>query len=123
MSGEFVITPHDEFIHVTASGTGTLSLALEMWSAIAQACKDNQCYKILGEQNLSSPLSTKDAYKHFEIFQRAGIGSRHLIAWVDPNLASREVVKFIGHVVSNRLFTRGRIFSDRNEAEKWLTKH
>jgi len=120
MSGHYTITPKSDYIHVTAEGTGTFALAQQMWHEIAQVCTQQRCYKILGEQKLDTPISFEDAFHHFEIFANAGINSRHQIAWVDNNYASRKVAAFIGNVVSSRLFVRGKVFSEVQEAVTWL---
>ncbi|MGN0920568.1 MAG: hypothetical protein ACI4NJ_02450 [Cellvibrio sp.] len=120
MSGHYTITPTVDYIHVTAEGTGTFALAQQMWREIAKICNQYRCYKILGEQKLDAPISFEDAFHHFEIFAEAGITSRHQIAWVDRNHATRKVAAFIGNVVSSRLFVRGKIFTEVNDAADWL---
>lgn len=122
MIQEIIITPRDDYIHVAIKGTGNYDKALLLWSSIADACEKNQCYKILGEQNLMDTVSTMEAFDHPALFKKAGITQKHRIAWVDKNPRTHETTAFIGDILTNRSIVNCRIFSDFEVAKTWLLK-
>jgi hypothetical protein len=77
---------------------------------------------VLGEQTLSNPMPTMDAWNHQDIFLDAGITAKFLLAWVDHNPKTFEHTDFIRKVLSNRDIGYGKLFSDVEEAKSWLLK-
>ncbi len=119
------ITPHlqENYLHVDIRGVGTYEAALELWTSVAQACEQHQCFNILGEQFLMATVSTTDAFDHPAIFKKAGINVRHRIAWVDKNPRTRETTAFIRDVLTSRSVSYGRLFNDVESAKHWLLAH
>ena len=60
------ITPHleENYLHVAAQGMGNYDNAVTMWSSIAQACEQYQCFNVLGEQNLLQTVTIAEAFDH-----------------------------------------------------------
>lgn len=116
------ITPHlqENYLHVDIRGVGTYEAALELWTSVAQACEQHQCFNILGEQFLMATVSTTDAFDHPAIFKKAGINIKHRIAWVDKNPRTRETTAFIRDVLTSRSVGYGRLFNDVESAKHWL---
>lgn len=116
------ITPHllENYLHVDIKGVGTYEAALELWTSVAQACEQHQCFNILGEQFLMDTVSTTDAFDHPAIFKKAGINIKHRIAWVDKNPRTRETTAFIRDVLTSRSVGYGRLFNDVESAKHWL---
>lgn len=117
---EITITHKGSYLHVNAEGLGSYEGALDLWQRIAQACEKYQCYNILGEQYLFSTLSTHEALNYPALFKKAGITSKHKVAWVDKNPRTREMTEFIRNILTNRLIGNGRLFKDLDSARQWL---
>ena len=120
MENQIEITPQGEYLYVQVTGTGTYESAVQMWSAIARACEQHQCFKVLGEQNLKGTVTTLEALDHPAIFKRAGITENHRIAWVDKNPRTRETTAFIRDILTNRAVGNGRLFTNIEDARRWL---
>ena len=122
MEYELSISHQDNYLHVKVSGKGSHKNAFAMWSEIAQGCEQHQCYNILGEQNLQTPLSTVEALDHPALLKSAGITTKHRIAWVDNNPRTRETTAFIRDMLINRNLGNGRLFNNLERARNWLLK-
>lgn len=122
MKQEIIITPQENYVHVAIWGTGNYEKALLLWSSIAAACEKNQCYKILGEQNLMENVSTVEAVDHPGLFKKAGITNKHRIAWVDKNPRTQATTTFISDLLTNRSIVNCRIFTDLESAKTWLLR-
>ena len=122
MSYEMTITPRDNYLHVVVTGHPSYENAVDFWKKIAEACNTHNCFNILGEQILSTSMSTMDAWNHKDLFNEAGITAKHLIAWVDANPKTFEPTEFIRTVLANRDIGYGRLFSNVDEATAWLLK-
>ncbi|RYG20862.1 MAG: hypothetical protein EOO07_04155, partial [Chitinophagaceae bacterium] len=86
----------------------------------AEACNQRKCFYVLGEQDLSTAISTMDAWNHQIIFEEAGITAKFTIAWVDKNPRTFEHTEFIRTVLANRNIGYGKLFSDAEKAKSWL---
>jgi hypothetical protein len=122
MDYEIKITPKDEYIHVEVSGEANYNNALEMWQKVVEVCKQQKCYKILGEQNLRKTLTTSEVIDYPKLFKKAGMTDNHLIAWVDHNPRTRDTTEFIRDVLTNRFIGKGKLFNNLNDAKRWLLK-
>ena len=120
MTDTLKITPNDNYLHVVISGSSSYERAESLWRTIAEACKEHNCFYVLGEQDLSSAISTMDAWNHQTIFEEAGITAKFVIAWVDKNPKTFENTKFIRQVLANRHIGYGKLFSDTETAKHWL---
>jgi hypothetical protein len=120
MDLDLKITPHENYLHVDVRGIGNYENAEFLWQSVVKACKQYQCYNILGEQYLLDTVSTSEAFDHPAIFSKAGITKNHRIAWVDKNPRTRETTSFIRDVLTNRSIGYGRLFNDVESAKRWL---
>jgi hypothetical protein len=120
MDYQVTITPTENYLHVEVYGAGNYDNALKLWMDIAAACEVHQCFKILGEQQLTNTVSTMEAFDHPKIFKLAGINAKFRIAWVDKNPRTRETTAFIRNVLSNRSIGYGKLFSQTDDAKAWL---
>ncbi|GGY62280.1 hypothetical protein GCM10011613_02180 [Cellvibrio zantedeschiae] len=114
------ITLQDNYLHVVISGSSTYDNAVMLWRTIADTCNQHNCFYVLGEQDMSSAISTMDAWNHQTIFEEAGITSKFVIAWVDKNPKTFEHTEFIRTVLANRNIGYGKLFSDTEKAKSWL---
>ncbi|MCE3253896.1 MAG: hypothetical protein K0Q67_2916 [Cellvibrio sp.] len=119
------ITPHlqENYLHVDVRGVGSYDSALALWSKVAQACEQYQCFNILGEQYLIETVSTTEAFDHPALFKKAGINFKHRIAWIDKNPRTRETTAFIRDVLTNRSIGYGKLFNDVETAKQWLLEN
>lgn len=122
MENRITITPHlqENYVHVDIAGVGTYDDALTLWSAVAHACEQYQCFNVLGEQYLLDTVSTTEAFDHPALFKKAGINIKHRIAWVDKNPRTRETTAFIRDVLTSRSIGYGKLFNDVDSAKRWL---
>jgi len=120
MAGTVDITNKGSYLHVLVSGRSSYEDAAIMWRVIADACKQYNCFYVLGEQDLSSGLSTMDAWNHQTIFEEVGINAKYVIAWVDKNPRTFENTEFVRQVLANRNIGYGKLFSDSEKAKNWL---
>jgi hypothetical protein len=123
MDNQIIITPHQDYLHVDVTGSATYDSALAMWTQVAQACEQYQIYKVLGEQFLVETVSTSEAFDHPALFKKAGITTKHRIAWVDKNPRTLETTAFIRDVLSSRSIGYGKLFRDLESAKRWLLEH
>ncbi|WP_323815283.1 hypothetical protein [Cellvibrio sp. NN19] len=116
------ITPYleENYLHVDVQGMGNYDNAVTMWSNIAQACEQYQCYNVLGEQNLLQTVTIAEAFDHPALFKKVGITQKHRIAWVDKNPRTRNTTEFIRDVLTSRSVGTGRLFNDVESAKNWL---
>lgn len=106
-------------MQVLSNGEKNYEFASRLWSQTVDACRENECFKILGIAKTTIPVQTMEAYDHVELFQQLGITPEFRIAWVELNAEAYKTTYFIETVLSNRGFP-GRLFSDISEAKEWL---
>lgn len=114
------ITPKENYLHVAVTGDSTYDNAVDLWRKIAATCKSQNCFNILGEQNMSTAMPTMDAWNHQTIFIETGITAKFLIAWVDNNPKTFAHTEFVRTVLANRDIGYGKLFSDVEKAKSWL---
>jgi hypothetical protein len=119
MEDQFEITYEGNCIKVQLQGNEDLGVASCLWPQILEACKDNDCFKVLGIAETTNPLGTMDAYNHAELFNKLGINHQYRIAWVELNPEAYEATQFAETVLKNRGLP-GRLFADVSEAKQWL---
>ncbi|MCC9606892.1 hypothetical protein LOC68_15590 [Blastopirellula sp. JC732] len=109
-----------DHIHVTARGNNSLEKSFRLLCGIVAACEEFDCYNILGEAETKEELSTMGAFKHIDLFMKAGITWKHRIAWVAEAPDKYEQLKFVETVLRNRALANGHVFHTVPEARKWL---
>ena len=120
MNHRIVIEHKDDYIHVRYYGKINYDTSLDLWRQIVAACKEYNCYKILGE-SYTEVMSTMDSFEHSKIFQLAGVTIQHRIAWVAHGGDEKyRQVQFIETVLRNRGLLQGALFPTVEEAKSWL---
>ncbi len=85
------------------------------------ACKEHNCFKILGENFTTNELSALDAFNHLKILEEVGLTVDYRIAWVNHDQATSRGLEFVETVVvKNRGLANGRLFPTVEEAKQWL---
>jgi hypothetical protein len=72
---------------------------------------------------MDNALTTMDAWRHQEIFAKAGVTRKIRIAWVDLNPDTFEITRFVETTLLNRGLVNGRLFADVREARQWLLEN
>jgi len=122
MAAQYTIDYINSTIEVQASGIPDRQSVSQMWKAIIDACKENQCFSILGLSNFDQPLKLADAIDHQAIFLEAGVTIDHRIAWVQLNPKAYAMTELAETVLLNRGLINGRLFSDELDARRWLDR-
>jgi hypothetical protein len=120
MCDEVVIEYEGDYVHVRQYGRDSYEISLDLWRRVVAACEEHQCFNVLGESFSTDTVSTMHAYDHGEIFEMAGVTVRHRIAWVHHDPATIETVRFIETVLKNRGLANGYVFSNVEDAKRWL---
>ena len=119
MSDSYEITHDRELVVVHLQGAENIDVASRLWPDVVRACREHDCYKVLGIAETTEPLSTMDSFDHAELFQKLGINHRYRIAWVELNPDAYEATSFTEIVLSNRALP-GRLFTNVPDAREWL---
>lgn len=123
MAYELKIKKEDDILRVTATGARSLDTILAMSKDVLTACVEKKVKKALSDvRELEGRLGTLEAFE---------IADRHFPKMRDPNVITQIAIvdlkefehdyKFFEDVVVNRDFNL-RIFSDPEEALKWLKR-
>jgi hypothetical protein len=121
MRDEIVIEYKGSYIYAALYGKNNYDISLELWRRIMAACKQYNCFNILGENYTTEELSTMDAYDHLKILEEVGLTLQYRVAWVDQATATARGLEFVETVVvKNRGLAKGRLFSNVEEAKRWL---
>ncbi len=120
MRHNITIEHKGSYIHVGQYGEDNYDISLDLWQRVVAACRQHDCYNILGESHTEEELSTIDAYSHIEIFKLAGVTLKHRVAWVHKGGEPSKEGRFIETVLQNRGMVNGRLFSSVAEAKRWL---
>jgi hypothetical protein len=121
MRDEIVIEYKGSYIYAALYGKNNYDISLELWRRIMAACKQYNCFNILGENYTTEELSTMDAYDHLKILEEVGLTLQYRVAWVDQATATARGLEFVETVVvKNRGLANGRLFSNVEEAKRWL---
>jgi len=121
MRDEIIVEYKGNYIHVRHYGKDNYDISLDQWRRIKAACEQYNCFNILGENYTSEELSTMDAYDHLKILEEVGITLQYRIAWVNQREETARGIEFVETVVvKNRGLANGRLFSNVEEAKRWL---
>jgi hypothetical protein len=121
MRDEIIVEYKGDHVYAAMYGKNNYDLSLELWRRIMAACKQYNCFNILGENFTTEELSTMDAYDHLRILEEVGITFQHRIAWVHQVKETAKGLEFVETVVvKNRGLANGRLFSNIEEARRWL---
>jgi len=121
MRDEIIVEYKGSYIYAALYGKNNYDISLELWRRIMAACKQYNCFNILGENYTTEELSTMDAYDHLKILEEVGLTLQYRVAWVDQRTKTGKGLEFVETVVvKNRGLANGRLFSNVEEAKRWL---
>jgi len=116
---EITITHEGTFIKVLSNGEKNYQFAVDLWTAIHDACLKYQCFNVLGIADTTVPVDTYDALEIADLFEQLEIDGKFRIAWVELNPRAYKTTFFIESVLSNRGLP-SRVFLEIDEAKNWL---
>jgi hypothetical protein len=105
------------FAHVTGE-KDSLEISLKFWQEIFDECEAKNFKRILVTEDFRNNISAIDMYILGEKLSEMA-GRNTSTAFVDSQIQQFEMNKFSETVAYNR-GGRGKVFSDMQEAEKWL---
>jgi hypothetical protein len=121
MRDEMIVEYKGNYVYAAMYGKNNYDLSLELWRRIMAACKQYNCFNILGENFTTEELSTMDAYDHLRILEEVGLTLQYRVAWVDQATPTARGLEFVETVVvKNRGLANGRLFSNIEDAKRWL---
>lgn len=119
MRNTIEVTFEGDHVRVIADGDKDYVFQNRLWQEVSSACEEQNCFKILGISNTTTPLEAVEGYDTARIFRDLKIDNRYRLAWVELNDESRDMTQFIATVLANRGLP-GRLFDTEEEAKKWL---
>lgn len=119
MQNHIEVTFEGDHVLVIADGDKDHSFMDKMWRASIAACEANNCFRLLGIANTSTPVEIVDGYDLPALFRELGVDGRYRIAWVEQDEDARDVIDFIATVLANRGLP-GRVFDTEAQAKDWL---
>jgi len=119
MTDTMTITFEGDHIRAESRSEKSIEWARKFWTAVVEACVENDCYKVLGISESLTVMPIMDGFDHVELFRELGINTKYRIAWVELNPDALKTVRFVDAALFNRLLP-GRLFMTEEEARKWL---
>lgn len=119
MPGRLTVTFEGSHIQVLSEGDKSFEFAVELWTAVVEACEKHHCFNVLGIAKTAQPLEAVDGYEHARLFRELGIGSQYRVAWVELNPDAVDIASFIETVLVNRGLP-GQLFASVEDATEWL---
>ena len=109
-----------DYVEARSIGDKSYQTAVKLWREILRVCNENDCYKVLGIGESTTPMPTMDAMNHTKLFQDFSITRKYKIAWVELNREAVGSIKFVETVLLNRGLLNGKLFHEVAEAKSWL---
>lgn len=119
MAENYTISFQGDHMRADIEAEKSIAWARQFWGDMVEACKENNCYDILGLSYSIKPVSFLDARDHIQLFRDLGIDSTYRIAWVELNPEAVEIVRYISDALFNRGLP-GELFPGEEEARAWL---
>ncbi len=110
------------YLHATVSGDNTPQDVREYLAEVREACRAAECPRVLIEENLAGVgLGFMDVFTIAASAPQGARGAVRRIAYLDVNPDhAAERMRFAESVAVNR-GVNVRVFTDRGEAERWLS--
>lgn len=121
MRDDIIVEHKGDHVHARVYEKNNYDISLEVWRRIMAACKEHNCFNILGESFATEELFTLDAFNHLKILKEVGLTLDYRIAWVSHVKEASRGLEFVETVVvKNRGLANARLFSTVEEAKQWL---
>jgi len=119
MTNAMTITFEEDHIRAESRAEKSITWSRKFWTAVAEVCVENDCYKVLGISESLTVMPIQDGFDHVALFRELGINTKYRIAWIELNPAAIKTVRFVDAALFNRMLP-GRLFKTEEEARKWL---
>jgi len=119
MTDAMTITFEGDHVRAESRAEKSIAWARKLWTAVAETCVANDCYKVLGISESLTVMPIQDGFDHVALFRELGITTKYRIAWIELNPAAIKTVRFVDAALFNRMLP-GRLFKTEEEARKWL---
>jgi len=119
MANKLDVTFEGDHILVISEGDKNYEFATELWTRVAELCREHQCSDVLGLARSTTPLEAIEGYDHARLFRELEIPANIRIAWFEANADAADIASFIELVLSNRGYAV-RTFESEAEARAWL---
>lgn len=119
MARKLIVSFEDDHILVISDGDKNYESAVDMWSQVAELCREHQCFKVLGLASTTTPLEAIDGYDQGRLFRKLKIPTNIRIAWVETDSDAIDIASFIELVLTNRGYSV-RVFATEADARSWL---
>jgi len=107
------------YVQVLVDQDRDFEYSAELWSRVAKACRQYDCYSVLMIADTNTTMPVMDGIDLGQLLQESGITGEYQIAWVELNAEAFEAIRFLETVLINRYFNV-RLFSSETEAKLWL---
>ncbi len=119
MKRQITATFEERYVKILVDQDRDFEYSARLWSGVAKACRQYDCYAALLIANTSTALPVMDGIDLGQLLQDSGITGKHRIAWVELNADAFEAIRFLETVLINRYFN-ARLFASEAEAKRWL---
>ena len=120
MPVEYSVEFAESHVEVRVSGVPDRPSVEQMWADIASACRDNNCFHVLGVSKTERAIELKHAMDYSTIFDKAHLPLGLRTAWVQTNPAAVVMIELIIEMTRKRFQGEGKVFSNEAEARQWL---
>jgi len=119
MKRRIIATFEEWYVQVLVDQDRDFEYSVELWSSVARACRQYDCYSVLMIADTNTTLAVMDGIDLGQLLQESGITGEYRIAWVELNAEAFEAIRFLETVLINRYFNV-RLFSSEAKAKLWL---
>jgi len=119
MYNKIEVTFEGDHIRIIADGDKDYRFMEDLWRDVSAACKQHDCYNVLGIANTTTPVEAVEGYELPSLFREFNIDQRYRIAWVELDEDAQDVITFVQTVLANRGLP-GLLFETETEAREWL---
>ena len=121
MRSSYTITFEETHVRAVSLGDKNEAFATKLWSDIASMCKEVNCFNVLLLAKSSSSLDTVSMFKFAKGgFREAVSGCTFRIAWAELDEKAQEQFADLETILFNRGLMPGKLFTDADEALRWL---
>ncbi len=120
MPVEYSVEFAESHVEVRVSGVPDRLSIEQMWADIASACRENDCFHVLGVSTTERAIELKDAMDYSTIFDEARLPLGLRTAWVQTNPAATVMIELIIELTRKRFQGEGKVFTDEAQARAWL---
>jgi hypothetical protein len=121
MDYNFTVEQKEDYLLVKVEGENTPQNVKKYLTEILNMCKIYCCYKVLIEENLVSPsIGTIDMFNVVREAANHPMSSKVKIAYIDINKEHNMSNLLFGETVAVNRAVNVKVFSDYNDAKKWL---